>query len=415
MPKNKLNILIIGTVDNKGGAAGVGWTVGEGLRALGHDVKYIVGYKFSRSPNVYELSKPPILGWLDQFLPIKLTPLFRYFRSFLLANDIDMGASREILSHPWYKRADIIHCHNLHGSYFRLSTLATMAREKRVVWTLHDMWAITGNCVYTNNKEVWQQGISTKTRMMEYPPMLWNNSKYLWENKKSIYAKAKDLEIVVPSIWLKDRVTSSILKDKSVSLIHNGIDTSTFIPGNKSKLRTKLNLPKDKRIIAFVAQGGEHDPRKGWSYIADIATNHLNDANLLFLCIGGKEDKEEANIRYIANINDPRLLSSYYAASDVFLFTSLAENCPLVILEALSCGLPVVSFAVGGVPELVLHKKNGYIAKYQDGNDLGNGLDWILGLSVDKLEKMSLSNRSRIKQHFSISKMVGSYVKLLKI
>ena len=408
MPKRnnrKPNILVIGTTDNKGGAASVGWHVGEAMRGRGYNVKYIVGYKFSDKPYVYELKKPPLLGWIDRFSPIKVTPLFRYFRSFLAGSDIAYGSPMEILNHPWYRDADIVHCHNLHGSYFPLRLLATMAKEKRVVWTLHDMWAITGNCVYTEKAAVWKEGAPSDRRIMEYPPMLVSRAKELWQKKRAMYSQSKDLTVVTPSRWLARRVGESILKDKKTVVIPNGVDTEIFLPEDKKIVRKELQLPIDKKIVVFVAQGGAHDPRKGWEYIAAQAAIH---PELLFLCVGGGKDRVEGNIHYIGNIGKPGKLARYYAASDVFLFTSLAENFPLVVLEAMSCGLPVVTFAVGGVPEAVVHKVNGYVARYKDAADLGVGLTWALRAPAAVAKR----NRARVLQYYSLPAMTDDYERL---
>jgi glycosyltransferase involved in cell wall biosynthesis len=409
-----LKLLIIGTTDNKGGAASVGWNIGETLRYRGYSVKYIVGFKFSDSPHVHELKTPWLTRFLEHYLPYNFTGLYRHFSSFLLANDIDRGASEEILNHPWYKEADIVHCQNLHGSYFKLDTLVRMSKEKKVFWTLHDMWAISGNCVYTDDPTVWKSGARAKVSIMEYPPMLWNNAKYLWSKKKQIYQNSPSLSVIVPSRWLGDKVKESILKDKNLSVIYNGINSEVFKPGDKAKLRLKYNIQRDKRIVTFVAQGGGYDPRKGWNYIEKLAKAYENDPNILFMCIGGAKKGQIGNILYVPNISDKKILAEYYGLSDVFLFTSLAENCPLVVLESMSCGLPVISFDVGGVPELVEHKVNGYIAKYKDGIDLSSGLNWILSLPITELNKISNSNRAEVVSKYSIDKMVDVYENLFK-
>lgn len=409
----KPKILIIGTVDQRGGAARIGWDIGETMRKRGYWVKYIVGYKQSNSPHVYELKRPWITNLLDKLTGKNITGYYKYLRSFFLANDIDFGATQEIFSHPWYKQADIIHFHNLHGSYFRLSNLLRMGKEKKLIWTLHDMWAISGNCVYTSDEKVWKQGHAAKTRLMEYPPMLWNNAKYLWNKKRQIYQTLK-IKIVTPSKWLRDIVgDKSILSNQSVSLIHNGIEVDTFSPYNQFNVRNELKLPHDKRIVVFVAQGGIHEPRKGWQYIDQIIHNkEFKGAE--FLCIGGgrSDTSDEPNVKHIPYITNKKTLAKYYAASDAFLFTSLAENCPLVVLESLSCGTPVVSFDVGGVKELVTHKINGYISKYLDIADLAHGLKYVLNLSSSDKSKMRKDNRNLIESKFSTNIMADGYQKL---
>lgn len=407
-------ILVIGTTDNKGGAASVGWNIGEGLRGRGYSVKYIVGYKFSNSPDVHQLRQPLITNFLEKYLPYNFTGLYRHLVSGIFGSDIDRGAYQEILSNPWYKEADIVHLHNLHGSYFNLNVLPIISSEKKVIWTLHDMWAITGNCVYSDRRQVWVKGESSDRRIMEYPPMFWNNSKRLWEKKKSLYKSSPNLEIVTPSMWLQEKVKESILGDKKIHLIYNGIDTMIFQPKEKISIRKKLGLPIHKKIITFIAQGGSRDPRKGWVFIQELANRYINNHDILFLCIGGNSIVTVDNIRYLPNIKDKKILSEYYASSDIFLFTSLAENCPLVVLEAMATGVPIVSFAVGGVPELVTHKINGYIAKYKDQQDLEKGLSWILNKNDQELTIIKEKNVKKVKEKYSLKVMTDQYAQLIE-
>ena len=136
---------------------------------------------------------------------------------------------------------------------------------------------------------------------------------------------------------------------------------------------------------------------------------------MVFLCIGGiVGDKvvRKDNIIYIPFISDKEKLSYYYSSADVLLFTSLAENFPLVTLEALASGLPVVSFDVGGVKEQVEHKINGYIAKYKNQKDLDRGLKYILDLDKNGVQKMMARNREKAQTKYSIKKMSGNYIDL---
>lgn len=413
MNSKKLKILVIGTTDNQGGAARVGWDVGHELSRLGHDIRYIVGYKKSTHNYVYELSKPGLTKWFDENTRYNATSLVRHFRSYLLSNTLDFGASEEILNHPWYKSADIVHLHNLHGNFFQFKTLKKIDREKKVVWTLHDMWAVTGKCAYTEDQSNWSDGYHKCETLLSYPPALWDNTRYMWEKKKSLYKQLSNTTIVSPSDWLSQIVKQSILKHLPRVVIHNGVDQSVFSLHAKATLRSKLALPQNKKIIAFVAQGGQSDLRKGWQYVQTIIDKYKGDESLHFLAIGdGKAVENLPNITTVPFISDKKTLAMYYSASDLLLFTSLAENCPLVLLEAMSCGLPVVSFDVGGVPELVLHKQNGYIAKYKDVEDLANGVKWILGLDDKDREKICKANRARVEKNFTTKIMVDKYEKL---
>lgn len=407
-------ILIIGTTERQGGAAKVGWNIGKELVSRGYDVKYLVGYRKSTNLNVEELSKPKITSYLDRHTKYDFTSLLRYLRSFITSNDIDFGASQEILTHPWYRKADLVHIHNLHGNYFKLDTLVQISRSKPVVWTLHDMWPITGKCAYTSHPEIWKDGYQACGSLLSYPPMLWDNTKYLWKRKNFIYKRLSNITIVTPSDWLASIVRRSMLKVHPLRTIHNGIDTGIFKPTNSS-IRHQLGIKKNAKIILFIAQGGSRDPRKGYRYIEEIRKKFLHDSNIVFIALGGgKKVVKHQNVISIPFEDSPTKLSQYYAASDMLLFPSLAENCPLVVLEALSVGLPIVSFDTGGVKELVKHRQGGYIAKYKNSLDLKNGVNWILSLSKSKIGSMRIANRKRACQKFSVSKMVDMYEKLYK-
>jgi glycosyltransferase involved in cell wall biosynthesis len=412
---NKKKILVIGTTDYIGGAAGVGWALGNEMLKKGLDVKYIVGYKKSNSENVYELKKNKLLSFLESKSRFNLVSLVRFIRAFFLANDIDFGAEKEILEHPWYKEADLVHCHNLHGNFFKLRTLNAIASEKPTVWTLHDGWALTAHCAHCYECKRYNNGKHFTPGLNRYGAMLWDNSEYLWDEKKRIYARSPKINVVVPSVWLANVVKSSILKDKPLSVINNGIDVNVFKPRNKKILRKELGLPKDKTIVAYVAQMGTLDPRKGGVYFLETSKHFLNNPNIVFLCIGGivgNKPVRKDNVIYIPFISDKNKLSHYYSTSDILLFASLAENFPLVTLEAMASGLPVVSFDVGGVKEQVEHRLNGYVAKYKNTNDLINGLEYILDLNKDELRTMKNCNRNKAIKKYSLKSMTNGYMNL---
>jgi len=381
------------------------------------DIKYIVGYKKSHSENVYELKKNKLLSFLESKTRFNVISLVRFIRAFLLANDIDFGAAKEILEHPWYKNAGIVQLHNLHGNFFKFDTLSRIASEKPTVWTLHDGWALTAHCAHCYDCKKYNNGKHFTPGLRRYGAMLWNNSEYLWNTKKRIYANSPKLNIVTPSQWLANRVKYSILKGKSLTVINNGIDVNVFKPRDKNRIRRELRLPTDKILIAYVAQMGTLDPRKGGTYFLETAKYFLNNPNIIFLCIGGiigNKNVQKENIIYMPFISDKEELSHYYSSADLFLFTSLAENFPLVTLEAMASGLPVIGFDVGGVKEQVKHKVNGYIAKYKDSKELIVGINYFLNLNHQSFHKVCEIDRKKTLQSYTVEIMTKKYLALYK-
>lgn len=408
-----MRILQINTMDIKGGASKVAYTLKRLFEDEGHTTSMFVKLKHSSDKNVFIAKWPNPLSRLlkkitgkdvGSFLANKIRPL--------IANDIDFFGSDRILETKEFRDADIIHCHNLHGNFFTLSTLSKMSELKPVLWTLHDMWAITPHCAHAFNGKV-NAGFFECPSLDIYQSMPWHNERYLCAKKRKIYESA-EFTLVAPCLWLKNKIKQSILKDKPLRMIYNGVNTEIFKKTDKKAARENLGLPQDKKIILFVSPVGSN-PQKGWEYVETVMERHKGNKDILFLCVGtGVKTPNQERLPYISVgfVDNKKKLADYYAAADVFLFTSKAETFPLVILEAMACGLPVVSFDVGGVKEAVLHKETGYIAKYLDTGDLANGIDYVFSLNSTEYENMSLSANERVLQNFTDTLMAKNYMAL---
>jgi len=388
-----MNVLFIGTTDILGGAAKVSWEIKTALEAHGDTVSMFVADKRSDDSAVHVI---PRQKW-------------RKYLSLLLASE-NCESTNWILDTPEFKAADIIHCHNLHGRYFNLSTLVKMSQLKPVIWTLHDEWALTPHCAYTLEGIEMKAGLYVCPSLDTQPRLLWDNTKRLAARRAKIYQQAK-LYIVTPSQWLAHRVAKTILQTQPHVLIPNGIDTNIFVQTDKAEARRQLNLPLNKKIVLFLATAGKANTWKGWKHVEQVMNGYKNQNDVLFLNVGNlSPEANEKNIEYRAHVTSECELALYYSAADVLLFTSIAENFPLVILEAMSCGLPIVSFDVGGVKEVVTHKENGFIVDYGDTSSLSFGLDWLFNLS--EAEKVALSQHSiqKIKGGYDTAHMVQNYL-----
>jgi glycosyltransferase involved in cell wall biosynthesis len=390
-----MNILIIGTTDILGGAAKVSWNIRSALLASGHTVSMFVADKRSNDLNVKII---PRTTW-------------RKYVAFLLADESYIDTDW-LLETKEFKKADIIHCHNLHGRFFNLETLQKMSLIKPVIWTLHDEWAVTPHCAYTLEGTDIKNGLYVCPSIDVPPRILWNNSASLSRWKTSIYEGSK-LHIITPSIWLKERVLKTPLGKQDIRHIPNGIDTSVFFRKDKEGARMKLGLPKDKKIILFLANDAKNNTWKGWKYTEKVIEGFKDRDDIIFLSVGNHEiHRDETNIKYVGHIEDKQQLSLYYNSADALLFTSIAENFPLVILEAMGCGLPIITFDVGGIKEVVNHKENGYIASYLNTEDLVSGVRWFLSLNKKNITEMSEKSSNKICTQYDITKMIEKYISL---
>jgi len=386
---------IISSVDKKGGAAIISWILKKELKKIGYSSFSFVGDKITQEDDVQVVKRNLFIRFISKVFPTET--LYR---------------SDWILKNKEYRESDLVHCHNIHGSFFSLNTLYKISKEKPVVWTLHDEWSITPHCAFTFEGANMKNGFYQCPNKNIYPRILWHNENFLMKQKEKIYKNSK-LNIVVPCLWLKNKVEKSILKNQNIKLIYYGINTNLFLPKNKLECRKELQLPLDKKIIFFLADGGKNNPFKGWKYTKDVIEKLKDDENILFICAGNDDSQniQHKNVVFLGKI-DQEVLSMYYSACDLLLYSSIADNFPLIILEAMSCGLPIVSFDTGGIREALVHKINGYIAKYRDSEDLITGIKYIFNLAESEISEMSENSSVKIKREFNLEKMVNEYKKL---
>ncbi|MFA6992897.1 MAG: glycosyltransferase, partial [Candidatus Gracilibacteria bacterium] len=336
-----MNILQINTIDNKGGAAKIAWQLKTNLEKSGNTTSLFVKHRYSDAPNVFVARWPNPFSRLfkkitgkdiGSFISNKIRPF--------LANDIDFFGSSRILKTKEFKKADVIHCHNLHGNYFKLSILQKMSKLKPVLWTLHDMWAMTPHC-YNTDLPVKNNGFFECTDRKTYQEIKWPNEKYLCWKKKNIYEKSK-FHVVVPCQWLKEKAEKSVLKNHPISVIYNGIDTKKFKPEDKNIARKKLGLPENSSIILYISPIGQ-SIQKGWDIAKKISEYFFQkNKEMLFVSIGEKSDGARKNQISVPFIYDEVTLARYYCAADILLFPSPRETLPLTILESLACCPPIV-------------------------------------------------------------------------
>lgn len=254
---------------------------------------------------------------------------------------------------------DIVHLHTLHNSYINLPLLFNYLSKKKikVVWTLHDCWAFTGQCPHfvVEKCNKWEHGCYGCPKYKEYPATLFDNTKIMWKLKKKWFTQIDDMTIVTPSYWLYDLVGKSFLKNKKRIVIHNGIDLSIFKP-TKSDIFSEY---RDKYIVLGVAFGWNY--RKGLDVFEQLAIDL--PSNYQIVLVGTDEVVEKKiskNIICIRRTQNQNELAKIYSAATVFVNPTREEVLGLVNIESIACETPVVTFETGGCPEII-NKKCGVV------------------------------------------------------
>lgn len=402
-PLTPLRVLMVNTYQTAGGAGRVGQTLANMLRDAGHRVDAFVAANPTGDPHSRNASH-----WRFAGLARRLS---RWGFS-----DLAHLPSFAWRLRPEFAAADVIHLHNLHGDYVSLLALPLWGLHKPIVWTLHDNWALTGNCATPRGCTRWRAGCGRCPELGRYPLGAVDRTRfYRWLKPRLIAASGA--ELVCPSRWLERRVACvRELARLRRRVVNNGVDLATFRPlADRAVARMRLSLAPGRPTVIVVGVTWS-DPNKGGADAARaLAAAAIAAPQLQVIVVGdGAESLRDAvrrawtaaaaprtpraaplcsllddrSWRCIPFVSDRAVLAELYGAADVCLFPSRGENYPLTVLESLACGAPVVAYDVGGVPEQVDDGRTGRIVADGDAAALGAALGALLS-DPHRLREMS--------------------------
>lgn len=406
-----MNILIISTSDLQGGAAIASFRLMNALIRRGEKVKMLVRDKRSDHPEVITTGNS-LLHKLNFYQERAIIFLHnRLSRKNLF--DISIANSGvSITEHPLFRQADVIHLHWINQGMLSLGEIACIiASGKKVVWTMHDMWPFTGICHHAAGCTLYEKGCGDCPYLAAPSPS--DLSRQLFQKKIKAYGQGR-ITFVACSHWLKElAVKSPLTAGHKVIAIPNPIDTERYYPMDKRDLRRKRHLPESSKIILFAAVKAS-DPRKGMDYLVEasrIIAQQQRD--ILFLIAGsnGEEMRKRLSLParslgYVA----PEEMPEIYNSADLFVTPSLQENLPNTIMEAMACGTPCIGFDTGGIPEMIAHGKNGYVAKYRDAEDLASGI--LRTLYAKEPETLSAYARHSVQSEYNQDKVANQYMEI---
>lgn len=375
-----MNIVHISTDDLTGGAAIAAFRLNEAMNLAGIDSKMLVARKTSAAFNVisYLGKRQKLLFRISvlicAFLKKKLLKPSYVFSLNLVGSNI--------VSHLLVKHADVIYIHWTQDGFLNIKGIEKILKTgKPVVMFMHDMWDITGGCHHSF--DCLQYEVKCQScPIIQKKHMKGIVSSIFYEKQKRL-SPYSNLFFVTPSNWLGTCVKNSALFGKhDIKVIPNLVNERLFKPCDQQFARNILNLPQDKKLLLFGANGGSQNPYKGWKCLKDSIA-YLQTENVEIVLFGSElSENEKMELQFpvhsLGYLSDAYSLTLMYNSADVYVTPSLAENFPNTILEALSCGVYAVGFNVGGIPDLIRHKTTGYLAKYRDAVDLAKGIDWAL-------------------------------------
>jgi glycosyltransferase involved in cell wall biosynthesis len=242
----------------------------------------------------------------------------------------------------------------------------------------------------------------------------------VFDRKRAIY-QGRNVAFVGCSGWMADLARKSPLtRGHLVTHVPNAIDTGVFAPMDKASAREKYGMPMDQRLLLFGAQRIT-DERKGFRYLAE-ACEHISKhhptltGHLGVVVLGGDAESVKSalplpvyTVNYLSNEAE---IAALYNAVDLFVTPSLQDNLPNTIVEAMSCGIPCVGFNVGGIPEMISHQQDGYVADYCDSIDFAQGIAWCL--DQNRLDTLRQQARRAALANYSQAVAARNYTQVYR-
>lgn len=418
-----MKVLIVNTSEQTGGAAIAARRLTESLRTAGVDARLLVMHRESRSPLVTALKGKwrKRLAFLRERLVIWACNLLS--RRNLFAVSI-ANTGFDITRLAEFRQADVIHLHWTQQGMLSLAGLRRILQSgKPVVWTLHDMWPLTGICHHAHTCQAF------KSRCHHCPllrlPGAHDLAARTFSRKQRILdGSGKQPHIVAVSRWLAAQAReSALLGAKEISVVPNTLclDDFPLLPDRRAA-RAALGLPQEKRLILFGAARID-DPIKGLPHLLAAlrllaGQGGFSPGELHLVLFGTVKHPRQAladvPVPYtcMGRIADTRRLARLYAAADVTVSASLYETFGQTLIEAQACGCIPVSFGNSGQADIISHLHTGYLADYLSAPSLAEGIRWALTEGARTIPRERL--RQNVERNYAARLVAQQYIGIYK-
>ena len=290
---------------------------------------------------------------------------------------------------------DIINAHNLHSAGWPISLIRTCLEYAPVVWTLHDCWSFLGSFYPTHTP--------TSSNKLK------DEIDCFWSSLMGYPAKHK-LCATTPSLWMKNHAEASYWKQYQVDCIHNPIPDSFFSPKDRLACKRALELKEEKTTILCIA-GNLKEERKGGIILHNILSEEWGrDAEFLLIGSGDSHHTYSENVKSLGFIKDEISLQIAYHAADLVLHPAPVDNLPNTVAESLSCGTPVLAFDTGGLSEMVIPQKSGWLVPLGEHAEMITTLKGLL--DTKPYSDLRSTSRSTACEKFQSSKIGKVYQNL---
>jgi glycosyltransferase involved in cell wall biosynthesis len=404
--------------DVSGGAFRSAYRLHEGLGRIGIESTMLVQDRQSQDPKVLRFSPPTDsatrLRRISRRFFLRQSRKFHYSRRpvdwNLFTDDRSEHAADILRQVP---PTDVLNLHWIPGLFDYRSFFRRIPKALPIVWTLHDMNPFTGGCHYAGDCRRFLDSCG------DCPQLVSSNvqdiSRAIWKRKREAYGflRSDRFNIVTPSRWLAGEAgESGLMKGFSANVIPYGLDTHVFQPREKSIARDLLNVPSEAKVLLFIAQhvGVSY---KGLSTLVEAIGRLEKIPNLFLLILGNGQFPSQSAVSRMSLgfVKEERLVSLAYSAADLFVLPTLRDNLPNTALEAMACGLPIVAFETGGVPEIVRHESTGLLVTPSDTAGLAKAIENLLS-DCGRRQRMAENSRRIAVEEYALEVQARRYASL---
>ena len=411
-----LKIIHINTYRDNGGAGKAAGRLNFALKQQGTDSSLWVNFSFQKDSSGNSFSS----GIIRRAIAAGGIILEQMMAKFLLRplkTPFSFSVwGQNISNHPAVKAADILHIHWINHGFLKPADLAQLGKlGKPIVWTFHDSNAFTGGCHVRYSCNHFENECGNCPLLKDSNPDDWSHR--IWKQKRKAYSVV-DFKVIAPSTWMAESVLKSkLLGDRAIHVIPNTLDTTVFKPLDKALAKQALDIAADKFVMLSGFMPSRNDLHKGTSYLLEaleLISKQIPKEQIELVVFGNRDEKNvpdfPVKVTFLGRIDEEAKLADCYSAADVFLAPSLEDNLPYTVMESLACGTPVVAFKTGGIPDMVKHKENGYLAEYRSAADFAVGVAWVYNHPERKV--LNENARNTIERQFSENVIAQQHISL---
>ena len=412
-----MRIALFSATDGPAGAGLGALRLHRAFRALGHESLLAVWNKTSFDEGVTSLAGPE--AWAVAW-PRILNALTIARNRVIKPRSVFTG---DRLAAPWSKikrcaqGADVVQLGWVNGllNSSQIRRLSDLTRGP-LVWSLTDHAPLTGGCHYTGGCRRFADRCGCCPVLNSQNPR--DLSARTLARKKANLARAR---VALVAVCKQDEIMarqSSLFAKAPMAVIPMPVDETVFRPIDQAAARMVLGLPLGPRILFFGAFDWR-DERKGIRYLIEglqiLGRSQTNQANGCELLVAGRYLSEELldlpfKINRLGVLEDQRSLALAYQAADLFVSPSVDDSGPMMVLESLLCGTPIVAFPIGYAADLLPQHRIGSLAKLGDSQSLSEALRELISLPDDSRRTMRALARDVAVNYCAMPLVAQKYI-----